>query len=180
MPSAELLWQPTDERAHRSQMYAFTARMAAKYGFAADYPSLHRWSITRRDQFWKEMFDLAGIQATKAATAVEIAADLVVRKELQSKGKLDAAFVNCLLEWANGIVEKMDRLILPLFSGSKQFTRLKKHKSVAGKIDEKRNAIVQRSKICTEREATIVINKAKTIIESLVKIYNPGFSLSKD
>ena len=116
----------------------------------------------------------------QAATAVEIAADLVVRKELQSKGKLDAAFVNCLLEWANGIVEKMDRLILPLFSGSKQFTRLKKHKSVAGKINEKRNAIVQRSKDCTEREATIVINKAKTIIESLVKIYNPGFSLSKD
>ena len=116
----------------------------------------------------------------QAATAVEIAADLVVRKELQSKGKLDAAFVNCLLEWANGIVEKMDRLILPLFSGSKQFARLKKHKSVAGKIDEKRNAIVQRSKVCTEREATIVINKAKTIIESLVKIYNPGFSLNED
>jgi len=71
MPSAELLWQPTDERARGSQLYAFTARMAAKYGFAADYPSLHRWSITNRDQFWKEMFDFAGIQPTKPATAVE-------------------------------------------------------------------------------------------------------------
>jgi len=71
MPSAELLWQPTDEQAHRSQMYAFMDRMAAKYGFAADYPSLHRWSITRRDQFWKEMFAFAGIQTTKPATTVE-------------------------------------------------------------------------------------------------------------
>ncbi len=52
-------------------MYAFTARMAAKNGLKPDYPSLHHWSITRRDQFWKEMFDLAGIQATKAAIAVE-------------------------------------------------------------------------------------------------------------
>lgn len=80
MPSAELLWQPTDERAHRSQMYAFTARMAAKYGFAPDYPSLHRWSITRRGQFWKEMFDLAGIQATKATTAVETGSGMLGTK----------------------------------------------------------------------------------------------------
>ena len=115
----------------------------------------------------------------RAATAVEIAADLVVRKELQLKSSLDAAFVNCLLEWANGIVGKMDHLILPLFSGSRQFARLKKQKRVAGIIDEKRNAIVQRSKVCTEREATIVTNKAKTVIESLVKIYKPGFNLDE-
>ncbi|MEK7755681.1 MAG: AMP-binding protein, partial [Planctomycetota bacterium] len=61
-------------------MYAFTACMAAKYGFAADYPSLHRWSITRRDQFWKEMFDFAGIQATRAATAVEIGSGMLGTK----------------------------------------------------------------------------------------------------
>lgn len=72
MSSAELLWRPTDERARGSQMYAFTTRMAAKSGFAPDYPSLHRWSITRHDQFWKEMFDFAGIKPTRAATAVEV------------------------------------------------------------------------------------------------------------
>ena len=61
-------------------MYAFTARMAAKYGFAADYPSLHRWSITHRDQFWKGMFDFAGIHATKAATAVETGSGMLSTK----------------------------------------------------------------------------------------------------
>ena len=52
-------------------MHAFMVRAAAKYAFAPDYPSMHRWSITHRDQFWKEMFDFAGIQPTKPATAVE-------------------------------------------------------------------------------------------------------------
>jgi acetoacetyl-CoA synthetase len=61
-------------------MYAFTARMAAKYDFAPDYPSLHRWSIARRDQFWKEMFDFAGIHATKAATAIEIGGGMLGTK----------------------------------------------------------------------------------------------------
>jgi len=61
-------------------MYAFAARMASKYGFAAGYPSLHRWSITHRDQFWKEMFDLAGIKATKAATAVETGSGMLGAK----------------------------------------------------------------------------------------------------
>src|SRR3989337_1887785 len=70
MPSAELLWLPSDQRGRASQMYAFMVGMAAKYGFSPDYPSLHRWSITRRDQFWKEMFDFVGIQSTKPATAV--------------------------------------------------------------------------------------------------------------
>ncbi len=52
-------------------MHAFTTRASNKYAFAPDYPSMHRWSSTRRDQFWKEMFDFAGIQPTKSATAVE-------------------------------------------------------------------------------------------------------------
>jgi acetoacetyl-CoA synthetase len=71
MPSAELLWEPSDARARSSQIYAFITRAASNYGFTPDYPSMHRWSITRRDQFWKEMFDFAGIQPTKLAATVE-------------------------------------------------------------------------------------------------------------
>ncbi len=52
-------------------MHAFMTRASNKYGFTPDYPSMHRWSVTHRAQFWKEMFDFAGIQPTKPATAVE-------------------------------------------------------------------------------------------------------------
>jgi acetoacetyl-CoA synthetase len=71
MASAKLLWKPTDEQIKRTQMYVFMTRMAGKYGFATDYPSLHKWSVQHRDQFWQEMWDFAGIKAASTATAIE-------------------------------------------------------------------------------------------------------------
>ncbi|MDO8632850.1 MAG: AMP-binding protein, partial [Phycisphaerales bacterium] len=71
MREAELLWRPSEERVKRSQIFAFMRGAAEKYGFAADYASLHRWSVTRRDQFWGEMLEFAGIRSSKAATAIE-------------------------------------------------------------------------------------------------------------
>ncbi len=70
MTHAELLWKPSDDRARGSQMHAFMARMAAKYGFAADWPALHRWSVEHRDQFWSEIWTLAAIEAESRPTAV--------------------------------------------------------------------------------------------------------------
>jgi len=75
--TAELLWQPSDERIRQTQMYAFMTAMAEKYGFAPDYASLHTWSITHRDQFWGEMFDLADIQALTPAASVETGAGML-------------------------------------------------------------------------------------------------------
>ncbi len=63
------LWQPSDEQIRRTQMFAFLSAMAGKYGFAPDYPSLHRWSVHHRDRFWREMLEFARIQPTKPASA---------------------------------------------------------------------------------------------------------------
>ncbi len=71
MPEPELLWQPADEEARSSQMYAFMREAASKYGFPADWNSLHRWSVAHREQFWGEMFNFAAIRTTRPATAVE-------------------------------------------------------------------------------------------------------------
>ncbi len=65
------MWQPSGDRAKRSQMHEFMTRMAAKYGFAADYASMHRWSVAKRDQFWGEFLEFAGIAASRSATSVE-------------------------------------------------------------------------------------------------------------
>ncbi|HVP10551.1 MAG TPA: acetoacetate--CoA ligase [Phycisphaerae bacterium] len=70
MASAKLLWKPTDEQIQRTQMFAFMNRMAGKYGFPPDYPSLHKWSVQHRDQFWQEMWNFAGIKASKPAASV--------------------------------------------------------------------------------------------------------------
>ena len=54
----------------------------------------------------------------RAATAVEIAANLVIREELQVARSLEKDFVDNLLLWANGIKGKFDKLILPISKGS--------------------------------------------------------------
>jgi len=71
MTTAKPLWQPAQEHINRTQMHAFMTKAAQKYGFDPDWHSLHKWSITRRDEFWMEMFDFAEIKATKPATKVE-------------------------------------------------------------------------------------------------------------
>ncbi|MCH7883732.1 MAG: acetoacetate--CoA ligase [Planctomycetes bacterium] len=70
MKTPELLWQPTQEQIRRTQMFAFMARAAEKFGFEADWPSLHRWSVTHRDLFWRQMLEFSQIELTKPATAV--------------------------------------------------------------------------------------------------------------
>ena len=71
MQHAELLWQPSQERIQRSQMYAFMQDTAKRHGFSPDWPSLHEWSVTHRNPFWTEMLDFAEIRPTKRAGAVE-------------------------------------------------------------------------------------------------------------
>ncbi len=71
MSNAELLWHPSKERAEGSQMHQFMVTMAQRYGFAPDWLSLHRWSITDRGSFWNEMWTLADIEANKPARTTE-------------------------------------------------------------------------------------------------------------
>ena len=72
MAAAELLWKPTDDQVRRSQMYDFMTLAAARYGFPPDWPALHAWSVRRREEFWREMWDYAGIAASRPATATYV------------------------------------------------------------------------------------------------------------
>ncbi len=56
----------------------------------------------------------------RAATAVELAANLVVREELENNQKLPKEFVDSLMKWANGLVGKLNRLIIPITKGTKK------------------------------------------------------------
>ena len=69
MYDAEVLWQPTTERIERTQMNLFMHRAAKRYGFAANWSALHQWSVTHRDQFWREMLQFAQVNPIKPASA---------------------------------------------------------------------------------------------------------------
>jgi len=113
----------------------------------------------------------------RAATAAEIAANYAVRKEFSTRITLDPKFIDSLLRWANGLAGKIDRLLIPLSVGEKQNKTIKKLKTISEKINNKRNAIAHQGEFCSEDEAKESIQLSREFIETLVRIYEPDFTL---
>ena len=58
----EPLWTPSAERMKRAHLSRFMAEVSATWGVdAADYAALHAWSVAEPAQFWRSMWDFAGI-----------------------------------------------------------------------------------------------------------------------
>lgn len=70
MGTSKLLWKPSPEQARKSQMHAFLTRVAQRHGIATEWEALRRWSIEHRDQFWEELLEYAGVQASAPARTV--------------------------------------------------------------------------------------------------------------
>jgi len=69
MQAAQPLWSPDDARVRRTQMQAFIERVSKKYGVAAEWEAVRRWSIARRGEFWSEILDVAEIELSQPARA---------------------------------------------------------------------------------------------------------------
>ncbi|MCR9138562.1 MAG: acetoacetate--CoA ligase [Alphaproteobacteria bacterium] len=64
----QINWRPKPEAFRKSNM----ARFARICGFdAADYDSLHRWSVARPGDFWSEVWDFADLAGDKGETKLE-------------------------------------------------------------------------------------------------------------
>jgi hypothetical protein len=113
----------------------------------------------------------------RVATAAEISANLVIRKEFSTRSQFDAAFVDGLLKWSNGLSGKFDHLLLPLFVGRQEHTSLRKLKGVAEKINRLRNDVVHSGIFCNDKEAQESVTQAKNLVETLLRLYEPEFTL---
>jgi hypothetical protein len=121
----------------------------------------------------------ASAAIVRAATAAEIAANLVIRQELEVKRKLGKDFVDSLLIWANGIQGKFDRLILPLMKGSANFETFNRAKLKIEKINKERNSIAHSGQFKKKGTAKEIINLSKEVIEMLVQQYRKDFKLKE-
>lgn len=113
----------------------------------------------------------------RAATAAEIAANLVIREELQVKRGLEKELVDNLLIWANGIQGKIDRLILPISKISNKFRTFNAAKDKITNINKQRNSIAHSGQFKNKRTAKLIIVQSKEVIETLVQQYSEGFTL---
>ncbi len=115
----------------------------------------------------------------RAATATEIAVNLAIRREFAARSQFDAAFVDGLLKWANGLTGKLDRLLMPLLNGSSKHEVVGKLRKLAQPINDQRNDIAHRGKFCSEKVASKLINNCETFVVSLIALYEPSFDLKR-
>ena len=64
-----------------------------------------------------------------------------------------------------------------LTEGEKYHKTIKKLKAVSADINRKRNAIAHQGEFCNEKEAKSAIQQSRNFIETLIRIYEPGFTL---
>jgi hypothetical protein len=150
----------------------------------AKKPYSQRRDTEKLDSNWTKtlgLFERAeySMAVIRASTCVEIAANIVIRSELVEKRHLQAAFVDTLLLWANGLQGKFSRIILPLFKGTSQHTVLKKYHKAVKSLNDTRNAITHSGRFSSKESAEKLLHLAHGLCSRLVSYYEPTFKLKK-
>jgi acetoacetyl-CoA synthetase len=98
MPStATMLWKPTPQRVAEANLTAFAARVGARHGVdVTTYDALWRWSIDHKADFWREVWDDAGVIGTQG--------DIVVTGEDRMPGA--DWFPEARLNFAQNLLER--------------------------------------------------------------------------
>lgn len=115
--------------------------------------------------------------AIRAATTVELAANLVIEHEFIEQRKLPVKFVEGLMRWANGFMGKLYRLIIPIFEGTVHANTLKDIRKQSKDINDERNNVVHRGQFKQRTTALRIINKAEFIVNSLTGIVHSDFKI---
>ena len=115
--------------------------------------------------------------AIRAATTVELAANLLIESELIENRNLPVPFVEGLMKWANGFMGKLDRLLIPIFQGTGVENQLKEVRKLSKDINDERNNVVHRGQFKQRATAMRLIQDAEIIVNSLVKITGSDFKL---
>lgn len=145
-------------------------------------PYAARTDLQKLRSQWNKLDGLHGRRewsaaVVRAATAAEVAVNIAIRKEMKSRSKLDASFVDSLLIWANGITGKMSKLLIPLTKKRKYAKGITDLVKLVEAINKKRNSIVHSGEFCGTKEAREVIRKSREFIIALMRLYNKNFAL---
>ena len=63
---AKPIWQPTAEQIKKTNMYRFMQYINTQYQLNIEnYPQLHQWSIIKKSDFWRALWDFCQVKALK-------------------------------------------------------------------------------------------------------------------
>ena len=111
----EALWRPSAERVAAAEITRFTALVNESWGVeAAEYQSLHRWSVEHPEQFWDAIWEFADIVAdTKGDTVLEGAQRMPGARW----------FPQARLNYAENLLQRRDNSEAIVFHGEDQVRR---------------------------------------------------------
>jgi acetoacetyl-CoA synthetase len=107
-----LLWQPSQERILKTNMYRFIQFVNARHGKSfSDYPQLYQWSVDNIADFWATMWDFADIRASRPYTEV-----------IDDVTKMPGAkwFSGARLNFAENLLRYRDDRVALVFKGEDQ------------------------------------------------------------
>ena len=113
----------------------------------------------------------------RAATAAKLAVNLAIRREFSARSDFDAAFVDHLLKWANGLSGKIRNVLMPLLAGDPKHDAVEKLTELARRINGRRNDIAHRGAFCYEEPSTALIADCRAFVHGIVQLYEPEFTL---
>lgn len=115
----------------------------------------------------------------RAGTCAEIAANLMVREELESKRSLKKEFVDHLLIWANGLHGKVTKILKPLLRGLPEGKILAAVEARTRNLNEARNKIAHGGHFSAREHAHEMVGYARDICVALAKPYHPAIEFRK-
>ncbi len=116
----------------------------------------------------------------RAATATEIAANIAIREQYRELGLSDKDTVDGLLKWANGIVGKLNGLLVPGIKDAKLKKEMKSSMKKIESLNAQRNAIVHMGEFCNQQEAVEKISIAREFVDAILAKFLPKLKMDTE
>jgi hypothetical protein len=119
------------------------------------------------------------VAIVRAGVTVELAANIVVRAELVKKRNLPAEFVDSLLNNANGLKGKFEKLIYPILRGSESYKSFTSLQNDWQKVNKERNSVAHSGDFKNKDVATDIVATARKLLQAMMADYEPTLKFGK-
>ena len=155
----EPLWTPSAERLKSARLGRFMDEVRAAWGVdATDYGALHAWSIAEPAQFWRSMWDFAGIIGDGPGERI------VIDGERMPGARW---FLDARLNYAENLLRRRDEADALVFWGEERVRRRLSFAEMHDQVSRMAQALAARGVRQGDRVAGYLPNMPETIVSAL-------------
>ena len=157
------LWKPSEDRIRQTNMTAFMAAVAERWGIdVLDTDALHQFSISEREKFWQSVIDFADIRAEKWGERVLVDGDKMPGAKWFPDARLN--FAENMLSLPGGVDEDAEAMV---FRGEDAVQRRLTFRQVVEQVSQLAQALAAAGVEAGDRVAGYLPNMPETILTML-------------